>query len=70
MATNRDFFAPVMPALTEAEVAHRLHRATAHPHLAAQLATAVFTAASTTRLATAHVHDLARDASAITLHDD
>ncbi|MER6038329.1 hypothetical protein ABT133_31215 [Streptomyces sp. NPDC001835] len=55
-----------MPALTESEVAHRLHRATAHPHLA----TAVFTAASTTQLATAHVHDLAPDASTITLHDD
>lgn len=27
--------APVLPALTEAEVAHRLHRASAHPHLAA-----------------------------------
>ncbi|MBX7550158.1 hypothetical protein ABZX95_50745 [Streptomyces sp. NPDC004232] len=70
MAADRDFFAPVLPALTEAEVAHRLHRATAHPHLAAQLATAVFTAASTTQLATAHVRDLAPDASTITLHDD
>ncbi|MER6076265.1 hypothetical protein ABT187_47635 [Streptomyces sp. NPDC001817] len=70
MAADRDFFAPVLPALTEAEVAHRLHRATAHPHLAAQLATAVFTAASTTQLATAHVHDLAPDASTLTLHDD
>lgn len=51
MAEDRDFFAPVLPALTEAEVAHRLHRASAHPHLAAELATAVFTAASVTQLA-------------------
>ncbi|MFE7404181.1 hypothetical protein, partial [Streptomyces sp. NPDC057557] len=70
MAEDRDFFAPVLPALTEAEVAYRLHRATAHPHLAARLATAVFTAASTTQLATAYVRDLAADASTITLHDD
>ncbi|WP_330343407.1 hypothetical protein OHA09_35980 [Streptomyces longwoodensis] len=70
MAEDRDFFAPVLPALTEAEVALRLHRATAHPHLAAELATAVFTAASMTQLTTAHVRDLAPDASTLTLHDD
>ncbi|MEV5809487.1 hypothetical protein [Streptomyces parvulus] len=70
MAADRDFFAPVLPALTEAEVARRLHRATAHPRLAAELATAVFTAASVTQLATAHVRDLAPDASTLTLHDD
>lgn len=70
MAQDRDFLAPVLPALTEAEVAYRLHRATAHPHVAAELATAVFTAASTTQLNTAHVCDLAPDASTLTLHDD
>ncbi|MFG2638746.1 hypothetical protein ACGFX8_34165 [Streptomyces sp. NPDC048362] len=70
LAEDRDFFAPVLPALTEAEVAHRLHRASAHPHLAAELATAVFTAASVTQLATAHVRDLAPDVSTLTLHDD
>ena len=59
-----------MSALTKEEVAHRLHRAIAHPHLAAQLATAVFTAASTTQLATAHVCDLAPDASTVALHGD
>lgn len=69
MAEERDFFAPVMPPVTEAEVAWRLHRATAHPSLAAQLATAAFTAASTTQLNTAHVRDLGPDASTITLHD-
>jgi len=70
LAADRDFFPPVLPALTEAEVAYRLHRATAHPHRAAQLATAVFTAASTTQLATAHVRDLAPDASTVALHGD
>ncbi|MDX2854223.1 hypothetical protein PV342_38545 [Streptomyces sp. PA03-3a] len=59
-----------MPALTETEVAYRLHSATAHPHLAAHLATAIFTATSTTQLDTAHLHDLAPDASTLTLHDD
>ncbi|MEV6735316.1 hypothetical protein [Streptomyces sp. NPDC051364] len=44
LAPDRDFFPPVIPQTTQAEVAWRLHRATAHPHLAAQLATAVFTA--------------------------
>ncbi|MFB7468261.1 hypothetical protein ACFCZ1_33095 [Streptomyces sp. NPDC056224] len=62
LAVDRDFFPPVMTPVTETEVAWRLHRATAHPYLAAQLATAVFTAASTTQLATAHVRDLARTA--------
>ncbi|MFB6522730.1 hypothetical protein [Streptomyces sp. NPDC056401] len=69
LAADRDFFPPVIPAVTEAEVAWRLHRATAHPYLAAQLATAAFTAASTTQLATAHVRDLAPDGTTITLHD-
>ncbi|MFJ5546505.1 hypothetical protein [Streptomyces sp. NPDC093225] len=69
MAADGDFFPPVMPLATETEVAWRLHRATAHPYLAAQLATAAFTAASTTQLNTAHVRDLGPDASTITLHD-
>ncbi|MFE0858807.1 hypothetical protein [Streptomyces mutabilis] len=68
-ATDRDFFPPVMPPVTEAEVAWRLHRASAHPHLAAQLATATFTAASTTQLNTARARDLGPDTSTITLHD-
>lgn len=54
LAADRDFFPPVMPPVTEAEVSWRLHRATAHPYLAAQLATAAFTAASTTQLDAAH----------------
>ncbi|MEU2391277.1 hypothetical protein [Streptomyces sp. NPDC007369] len=69
MAVDRDFFPPVMPPVTETEVAWRLHHATAHPYLAAQLATAAFTAASTTQLNTAHVRDLGPDGSTITLHD-
>ncbi|MFB6613069.1 hypothetical protein ACFCV9_02385 [Streptomyces sp. NPDC056367] len=69
MAADRDFFPPSMPHLTETEVAWRLHHATAHPYLAAHLATAVFTAASTTQLDTVHVRDLATDGTAITLHD-
>ncbi|MFJ8313124.1 hypothetical protein [Streptomyces sp. NPDC094147] len=68
-AADQDFFPPVMRPVTQAEVAFRLHRATAHPYLAAQLATAAFTAASTTQLATAHVRDLALDGSTLTLHD-
>ncbi|MFF4457268.1 hypothetical protein [Streptomyces goshikiensis] len=70
LAPDRDFFPPVIPQPTQTEVARRLHRATAHPHLAAELATAVFTAASTTQLRTAHVHDLGPAAATITLHDD
>ncbi|MFF4323716.1 hypothetical protein [Streptomyces sp. NPDC001568] len=69
MATDQDFYPPAMPPVTEAEVARRLHRATAHPHLAAKLATAIFTAASTTQLDTAHVRDLGPDGTTITLHD-
>ncbi|NUK05761.1 hypothetical protein [Streptomyces lunaelactis] len=69
MAADRDFFPPVMPPVTEAEVAWRLHRAAAHPYLVAQLATAAFTAASTTQLDTARVRDLAPDGTTITLHD-
>ncbi|WP_331730118.1 hypothetical protein OHV05_35625 (plasmid) [Kitasatospora sp. NBC_00070] len=58
-----------MRASVAEEIAHRLHAATAHPYLAAELATAVFTAASTTQLATAHLSDLTPAATAITLHD-
>ncbi|MFE5519514.1 hypothetical protein ACFQ9Q_17580 [Streptomyces virginiae] len=68
-AADRDFFPPVMPPSTETEVAWRLHHATAHPYLVAELATATFTAAATTQLNTAHVRDLGPDASTITLHD-
>lgn len=68
-AEQRGFYPPVLPALTAAEVAHRLRTATAHPHLAAALATACFTAASMTQLDTAHLTDLAPSAETITLHD-
>lgn len=66
---ERGFYPPPLTALAAAEVDHRLHTATAHPYLAAALATACFTAASTTQLATAHLTDLAPDAATITLHD-
>ncbi|WP_053703344.1 hypothetical protein [Streptomyces sp. WM6368] len=69
MATDQDFYPPAIPPVTEAEGARRLHRATAHPHQAAKLATAIFTAASTTQLDTAHVRDLGTDGTTITLHD-
>jgi hypothetical protein len=58
-AQARGFHPPQMRASVAEEIAHRLHAATAHPHLAAELATAVFTAASTTQLATVHPGDLA-----------
>lgn len=68
-AQQRGFHPPALPAPTATEIAHRLRTATTHPHLAAALATACFTAASTTQLATAHVADLTPDAATITLHD-
>ncbi|WP_053667320.1 hypothetical protein [Streptomyces sp. MMG1121] len=68
-ANQRGFTPPIMPTLTEQEVARRLHAGTAHPHLAAELATACFTAASTSQLATARVQDAALDGSTVTLHD-
>lgn len=68
-AEQRGFQPPRMRPITSAEVAHRLHSRAGYPHLAAELATAAFTAASTTQLATAHLTDLAADAQAITLHD-
>ncbi|MFI2207156.1 hypothetical protein ACH47Z_42065 [Streptomyces sp. NPDC020192] len=58
-----------MPVLTEQEVARRLHTGTARPHLAAELATACFTAASTSQLAIARVQGAALDGSTVTLYD-
>ncbi|MFF4012305.1 hypothetical protein [Streptomyces sp. NPDC001717] len=63
------FAPPALPDLTTKEVARRLHTGTAHPHLAAQLATACFTAASMSQLDTARVRDAALDGGTITLHD-
>lgn len=68
-ARARGFHPPQMRASVSEEIAHRLHAATAHPYLAAELATAVLTAASTTQLATVHPGDLTPGATAITLHD-
>ncbi|MDH6580727.1 hypothetical protein [Kitasatospora sp. MAP5-34] len=69
LAHDRGFHPPQMPPTTAAEAAFRLHTTTAHPHLAAALATALFTAASDTQLSTAHPTDLADGAATITLHD-
>ncbi|MGW7409750.1 hypothetical protein ACWGI9_39665 [Streptomyces sp. NPDC054833] len=57
------------PPARERGFARRLRAGTAHPHLAVELATAWFTAASTSRLATARVQDAALDGSTVTLHD-
>ncbi|QKW17666.1 hypothetical protein HUT16_00025 [Kitasatospora sp. NA04385] len=69
LAHDRGFHPPQMPPATATEVARRLHTATAHPHLAAQLATAVFTAASDAQLQTARPSDLTAEAATIALHD-
>jgi hypothetical protein len=68
-AGERGFTPPALTALTQSQIARRLHAATAHPHLAAELATACFTAASMTQLDTARVTDAALDASTLRLHD-
>lgn len=68
MAEDRGFFPPVMPALTEAEVARRLHRATAHPHLAPRRPTRHRCLHHTTGHRP-HPRP-GPDASTLTLHDD
>ncbi|RPK32102.1 hypothetical protein [Streptomyces sp. ADI93-02] len=50
-------------------VAHRLHAATAHPRLAAAVATALFTGASLQQLATARPRDYDDTAATLALHD-
>ncbi|WP_405863433.1 hypothetical protein [Streptomyces sp. NBC_00005] len=67
-AAERGFRPPALPIRIATRVAHRLSRA-AHPHLAAHLAAAVVTAASTSQLDTARVLDLALDGTTLTLHD-
>ncbi|MGV4986856.1 hypothetical protein ACVB8X_42750 [Streptomyces sp. NRAIS4] len=59
-AGQRGFTPPALSALTEQEVARRLCTGT-RPHLAAELATACFTAASRTQPATARLQDAALD---------
>ncbi|MGA5142985.1 hypothetical protein [Streptomyces azureus] len=68
-ASERGFTPPALTPLAESQIARRLHAATAHPHLAAELATACVTAASMTQLDTARVTDAALDASTLMLHD-
>lgn len=69
LAHDRGFHPPQMATATATDVARRLHTATAHPHLAAQLATAIFTAASDAQLHTARPTDLTDGAATIALHD-
>lgn len=54
---------------TIAEVARRIHAATAHPRLAAALATTVFTGAAGQQLDTARLQDVRDGASTLALHD-
>ncbi|MER7394658.1 hypothetical protein ABT381_03965 [Streptomyces sp. NPDC000151] len=51
------------------QVAHRLHAATAHPHLAAAVAAALITGASLQQLATARPRDYDDAAATLALHD-
>ncbi|MGP3990768.1 hypothetical protein [Streptomyces sp. 3N207] len=68
-ADERGFTPPSISAADRSLIASRLQAATAHPHLAAQLATACHTAASMPQLLTARVTDAALDARTLTLHD-
>ncbi|MEU7851967.1 hypothetical protein AB0B69_31700 [Micromonospora parva] len=54
---------------TTAEIARRIHAATAHPRLAAALAATVFTGASGQQLGTARLTDWREEAAALALHD-
>lgn len=58
-----------LTAHTAQRVAHRLHAATAHPRLAAALATALFTGASLQQLGTARLRDYDDAAAMLALHD-
>ncbi|MFC7794775.1 hypothetical protein [Streptomyces cinereoruber] len=58
-----------LTAPTAQRIAHRLHAATAHPRLAAVLATALFTGASLQQLATARSRDYDAAAGTLALHD-
>ncbi|WP_235450381.1 hypothetical protein [Streptomyces sioyaensis] len=60
--------APLTPH-TAQRVAHRLHGASAHPRLAAALATALFTGASLQQLATARPRDYDDAAATLALHN-
>ncbi|MFF7300602.1 hypothetical protein [Streptomyces sp. NPDC008265] len=54
---------------TTAEIVRRVHTATAHPRLAAALATVVFTGAAGQQLGTARLADWRPEAAALALHD-
>ncbi|MFE2059521.1 hypothetical protein [Streptomyces sp. NPDC059446] len=58
-----------LTARTAHKAAHRLHTATAHPRLAAALATALFTGASLQQLATARPDDYDTAVATLALHD-
>ncbi|MEV8529870.1 hypothetical protein AB0451_38205 [Streptomyces sp. NPDC052000] len=59
---------PLTPAVLR-EIAHRLATRTAHPYLAGALATAIFTAAAESQLATVRLHDYDPSHSELALHD-
>ncbi|MER6288561.1 hypothetical protein [Streptomyces sviceus] len=67
-AAEHGFRPPLLPIRIATQVAQRLSH-TPHPHLAAYLAAAVVTAASTSQLDTARVLDLALDGTTLALHD-
>ncbi|MEU7206595.1 hypothetical protein [Streptomyces sp. NPDC045470] len=58
-----------LTAHTAQRVAHRLHAATAHPRLAAAIASALFTGASLQQLAAARPRDYDTAAATLALHD-
>ncbi|MFJ6701143.1 hypothetical protein ACIQM4_34520 [Streptomyces sp. NPDC091272] len=61
--------APQVSRLDQRRIAQRLHAATAHPHLAAELATACFAAATTTQISGVCVADTAMDGTTLILLD-
>lgn len=60
---------PPLTRATAAQVVRRIHARTAHPGLAAALATAVFTGTSLQQLATARPQDVQDHAATVALHD-
>ncbi|NEB75831.1 hypothetical protein G3I40_11415 [Streptomyces sp. SID14478] len=61
--------APHVSRHDQRRITQRLHAATAHPHLAAKLATACFAAATMPQLSGVRIADIAIDGTTLTLHD-
>ncbi|MFF4590445.1 hypothetical protein [Streptomyces sp. NPDC001388] len=68
-ARHRSIALPEPSAHALTQITHRLATRTAHPQLAAALATAIVTAAPAKQLAAVHIDHLNADATALTLHD-